>query len=144
MKITDPRITILVNQEYTTIELYDAEAGCHLFEIKLTPAQLSSALSRLSHTKCQAEIFNADKVNKKMEINKLIFNIDGIDRYAKDSKKKLSEQAIINCPDGWEPDNYFGSQDSFFEDNGHRYARVTIRRWVNVEPDVQASVATEA
>lgn len=144
MKITDPRITILINQEYTTIELYDAEAGVHLFEVKLTPDQLSSAMSRLSHTKCSAEIFNTEKANKKMEINKLVFNIDGVDRYSKGSKKILSEMAAINCPEGWEHDDYFGSQDTFFSDNGHNYARVTIRRWVNSEPNPERSVATKA
>ena len=142
MKINNPKITFLINQDYTTIELYDSTSASHILEIRLTPIQLNQALSRLGHTECTAEIFNVDKVNKKMEILKHIFNIDGIDRYSKGSKEKIVERGLLTCPEGWEMDKYFQSQDSFFSDNGRDYARATIRRWVNSEQNHERSVAT--
>ena len=52
MKING-KITILINQEYTRIELRDDDASTTFVEIKLTPEQLSMALSRLAFTPCK-------------------------------------------------------------------------------------------
>lgn len=47
------------------------------------------------------------------------------------NRKEVAIETIKTvCPDGWTPDLYFGSQNSFFRENGKEYARVTIRRWI--------------
>lgn len=142
MKIIDGRITVLINKDYTTIELHDTLSGGKFAQIKLSPEQLSSALSRLSHTKCEIELHGLDRLNKKMEWQKLVFEIGNVNRFEKDAKSKIFEKGLLACPEGWELDNYFDSQDSFFEKDGIKYARATIRRWVNSEQNPERSVAT--
>jgi hypothetical protein len=41
-----------------------------------------------------------------------------------------SDSAWLACPEGWEPDLYFGSQSSFFRRDGEQWARTTAYRWV--------------
>jgi hypothetical protein len=131
MKITSAQITILIGRDETTIELHDKTSGRQILEIKLTPAQLSSALSRLSHTPCEASVYNLDKINKRQEIDMLEFEI--IDDFGRQRDLEyLTDLAEKACPEGWEFDQYFQSQDSFFGKNGKRYARTTIRRWIEI------------
>jgi len=130
MDFKDARITILVNQEYTTIELYDYVSGLTIVDIKLTAEQLSQALSRLGYTKCEAKILNAEMINKNMEMDKLSFEIGEIERFKKGANKLITEKALAACPEGWIPDTSFNSQDTFFEKDGIKYARTTIRRWI--------------
>lgn len=65
MKIEEARITFLVGAESTTITLHDMKSGSAFAEIKLTPIQLSQALSRLSYTNCEINLFGLDKLNKR-------------------------------------------------------------------------------
>lgn len=132
MKLKDGRITFLISQESTTIQLKDNESSITFAEIVLTPEELSSALSRLSFTTCKIELHGLDKVGKKMETGSHIFEIQESIRGTK-FEGELYALAKTTCPKGWEPDCYFGSQNSFFSDNGRQYARVTIRRWVIAE-----------
>ena len=44
MKIENAKITMLVNREYTEIEIYDSDANTTLATVKLTPEQLSMIL----------------------------------------------------------------------------------------------------
>ena len=131
MKLKQAVITILINQDYTMIELYDNTSATCFAEIKLTPAQLSSALSRLGHTPCEIEVFELEKLNKKHEVGKLEFEIPEKYTYARAEKKdELKELANKACPEGWVLANSFNSQDSFFHKDGKYYARCIIRRWV--------------
>jgi hypothetical protein len=129
MILKDGRITFLINREETTIEIRDNIAGITFVRVKLTPKQLSSALSRIMYTECESvEVENLEKVGKVRESKKIEFEIPK-NTYSSDKEllKKLTDEA---CPDGWIPDYYFNSQDSFYMKKGKRYARVIIRRWV--------------
>jgi hypothetical protein len=48
-------------------------------------------------------------------------------------KEQAMELAKEHCPYGWTPDLYFNSQDSFFYKDKKRFARTTIRRWVEID-----------
>jgi hypothetical protein len=123
-------ITLLVNQEGTTITIRDKESSLNLCEVTLTPQQLSAALSRLAHTPCELEIFEKsfEHVGKKLETDRLEFEIPvGFIRANKELVNKLALEAT---PEGWVPDLYFNSQNSFFTRDGKNYAMCVVRRWV--------------
>lgn len=123
------QITILINRDYTTIELFDKDASTTIVEIKLTPEQLSSALSRLSHTDCKAELHNIERAGKKHECKSFEFEISKSLRGSQHAEE-LSNLAQSHLSDGWLAESYFASQNSFFERDGKQYARCTIRRWI--------------
>lgn len=126
MKLIDGRITFLVGQEETTIELHDMQASVTFAKIHLTPEELSSALSRLGYTRCSIEVYNLDRLNKKMRHRRLVVEMPS----NKPIDKKMARMLIAKkCPDGWEPDYYLNSQDTFFTKDRKNYVQCTIRRW---------------
>lgn len=134
MQINKASISVLVSQESTTIELRDGDAGVTFAKVKLTPEQLSMALSRLMNTPCTIDVSNLDVIGKKLEVSNLEFEIPD-QNFSLYSNRKLGEDnlhktALSLCKDGWIPDKYYGSQDSLFTRDDKKYAKVTIRRWV--------------
>ena len=137
MELKDPKITILVREDHTTIELYDSTSALILFKIKLSPEQLSMALSRLHRTECEAEVFNLDRAGKSMEMKMVEFEIDR-KTYMSPQRTGLHEGLIALSNDHvrkelgeeWVSDNYFGSQNSFFTKGDKFFARCYARRWV--------------
>ena len=126
------KIDFLVNGEETNIRIYDDDACCTVVEVVLTSEQLSSALSRMSHTPCKSVgVFNTDRLGKKMEHKELVFEIPKDIGYARGERKTaLAPLAEKACPKGWESDNTFSSQGTFFSEGDKRFCRTTIRRWV--------------
>lgn len=123
------KISIFVNEDYTTIEVEDDNANMTFAKIRLTPQQLSAALSRRACVDCEITINGIDKVGKKHENKSFEFEIpDDLTRsvYA----DRLQEIAQSKLSDGWIAESYFGNQNSFFAKDGNQYARCTIRRWV--------------
>jgi hypothetical protein len=136
MKLKSAKINFFVNRDFTEIEIFDSESSTQLCHIKLTPEQFSSALSRMGYTDCSVEVFENtfSKLNKKMENKRFSFEIPKMPGYMKETRdKELAALADAACPEGWESDNYFGSQESFFTKDGKNYASVIIRRWVDQE-----------
>lgn len=134
MKIEKGQITILVNREFTEITLHDDKASTDFARVRLTPEQLCSALSRLSQTDCEIEVFSLDRVGKKHENQTFEFEIPRkLSEYNRDNEelKKVCEKAMQNSGlTEWKSDHYYGSQNSFFAKDGKNFARVTIRRYV--------------
>lgn len=132
MKLQNASITFLATQEGTTIKIRDNDASITFAEIILTNDHLASMLSRLSNTPCEVQVFELNKVGKHHECRDFIFEMPAI------AHGKAKEIAIERCKSKmeieglteWEPDDYFGSQNSFFFKGGISYARTTIRRWV--------------
>lgn len=128
MKINNPKITMLIGVEQTTIEVKDGDASITFLRLKLTPDQLSAALARHGYVECECEVYGLDLIGKKAEHKDFEFEMPPADF------SNLVEIAIKEaerlCPEGWESDGYFGSQGSFFTKDGKEMARVTIRRWV--------------
>ncbi len=128
MKLTG-KISILINQDKTTIEIRDANANVKFASITLTPEQLSAALSRLSNVTCEIEVAGLEKVGKKHEVDSFEFEIPK-KLYSSSNEDELHKLAQSLLSDGWEADKYFGSHNSFFTRNNVHHARCTIRRWV--------------
>lgn len=128
MQLKDGRITFLFDDEGATLEIQDNEANVQFLKIRLNQEQVCQMLSRLGTTYCElTEVFHLDKVGKK-HINKT-FEFELPDCDFMERKQCAIETIKDVCPKDWESDNYFNSQNSFFNKDGKQYARVTIRKW---------------
>ena len=127
------QISLLINQDSTTITIYDEMSSSTVCEVTLTPEQLSMALSRLGHTPCSLTVYEKtpERWGKTMENKNFTFVLPPeLARVTRDSDA-LKNYAKTVAPDGWVADAYFGSQNSFFtNENNEPCARMTIRRWV--------------
>jgi len=131
MELKDARITILVGDEETTIEVHDALAGVTILKATLNAGQFCQALSRLARTECKAEVFDLNRVGKRKITEKLEFPLPLPVEHG--LKKELAKkEAIRICPAGWEPSTYFSSQNSFFEFDGREWARTFMVKWVDL------------
>ncbi len=123
------RISILINRDETTIEIKDESANVRFVKVKLTPEQLSAALSRQISIECELEVKELEKVGKVHENKTFEFEIPET-LPTRGNQLELQKIAQSHLSDGWIADAYFGSQNSFFKKDGKKYARVTIRRWL--------------
>jgi len=64
MKLENPKITMLINPEYTEIEIHDSVANIKLAKVTLTPAQLSLILSRQGFVDCECQTGDLTKIGK--------------------------------------------------------------------------------
>jgi hypothetical protein len=127
MKING-KITILVNEDVTSIEIKDEKSSCNFLKLELTPNQFQLALSRRAYVSCKlTEVFNLDRIGKKMTTKEWIFKIPK--KISNINIEELEKYAKKYCRKGWIPDLYFGSKNSIFYIGEDRYARTTIRRW---------------
>lgn len=133
MKLENAKISILIGAESTTIEIKDSTSATTFVKVKLTPEQLSEALSRTMYTQCEAEVFGLDKIGKVHENKKFEFEIPKEISGSKNSsalnQKALKALKAVGM-DEWVPDRNYSSQDSFFTNGDKRFARVVIRRWI--------------
>jgi len=135
VKLRDARLTLLVNEDQINIEVEDCAASTVFLRLKLTPEQFTRALSRQAFVKCDSgEVFHLDRVGKKQEHKTLEFPLPKDLGYGK-RKEAASAAVLERCPEGWIPDNYFSSQNSFFDKDGEPWARCTIRRYVELGED---------
>ena len=128
------QISILVNREYTTIEVRDRNAITTFCTVKLTPEQLSAALFRQVQVKCDVKVRGIDRLGKKHENKDFIFelpkHLQGYDA-DRDEIRKLGQFLIDEDKEGWILDGGFRSQNSFFKDGKDRHmARAIARRWI--------------
>jgi len=121
-------ITMLFKDDGVTIEIRDTKSTKLFVEATLNAKEACQMLSRLANTPCELKTQHLEKVGKKMEMDTLEFEVkDSIYESRINTAVKQAKQA---CPSGWEPDENFSSQGSFFTKDGKEYARTTIRRWV--------------
>jgi hypothetical protein len=132
MELEEGAITFLVSREQITLEVHDRTSNLNVCKIEMSAEQLASALGRLGYTPVdKLEVStDFDKLGKTMEMERLVFPLPKGKSWH-DRKKAAIENVFFHCPSGWQPDLYFGSQNSFFTgDDGSEYARTAIRRWV--------------
>ncbi len=130
MKI-DARITILGSEHGVEIEIEDRLSSRTFVKVSLTPEQfVQAAMGRLACQKCDCEVYQLDRVGKKMEMDTLRFEMPKMDwKVREESAYRI---ALEKCPEGWEPDQCFGSKGSFYRDGETEMAKCTIRRWVEI------------
>jgi hypothetical protein len=133
MKTLEGAISIIINEDETRIEIKDRRSNITFAKVKLTPKQLSLALSRMMYVDCEIQTHGLKNVGKKHVWQKWEFKIPEdllASRYHSDFEEQLNSYAYEKCPRGWVPDNYYGSKESFFVRDGEDWARVTVRKWV--------------
>ena len=128
-KLKNGKITILFRQDGLKIEVEDGGSSVRFVDITLTQEQLCRALSREACVPCDITLSGLDKIGKTLQHRKFVFELPPDTNYS-NKKEKAQEQIKLKCPEGWEPDIYFNSQDSFFTKDDKEYARTTIRQWV--------------
>jgi hypothetical protein len=127
MKIKDGRVSILVGEDGASIEIKDGASRVTFVKLYMSPKEFMAALGRLVYCKADIEVFELDKVGKEIETDTMIFEMP---EYSYSNKKEIAEaEALRRCPDGWETNARFDSQDSFFTKDGKEYAKTIIRRW---------------
>ena len=122
-------LTLMVGREQITIEIEDREANTRILSLILTPEDFCAALGRQAYIDCELTIGKLERVGSKHENSTLEFEIPNELRGSKHADE-LNEIAKTHCTDGWIPEGYYGSQNSFFTKDSKDYARVTIRRYV--------------
>lgn len=127
-KITISRPNCSSGRKYISIRIDDADAEINFLDIEIGLEEFSEALTGLGSTPCKMEIRGLENVGKKIEREVLEFVLPSGEFR---SKEEAVREAIKNCPDGWTPSLYFGSQTSFFDRDGKRMARCNISRWVD-------------
>ncbi len=131
MKLIDPNITILVSKDWAEIEIRDSESFCTFVKIKMTAEQFTAAIWRLGNVECEWEVYNLDKIGKKQENEYIVFEIPE-KLSSKDTIELIKLCSLAMVEQGyawWQSDNYYESQNSFFNKDWKRYARCTIRKW---------------
>lgn len=130
MKING-KITILCDNDGVRIKIIDDDSRCKFVEVELTTQQFTSALGRLSNVECKStKVHGLENVGKTQQFAPFSFVVTSHLKSG-DRKTRAIELAKKNCPDGWFPDLYFGSKDSFFYEDDELWARTIIRRWVD-------------
>lgn len=124
------KITFLFNHDGASLELYDETSGIAFIRLKMNQEQICKMFSRLAYCDTEsAEVVGLNNVGKKQEIDKLEFELPENADYFNNQEIALNIVDSL-CPEGWEADHYFGSRNSFFDRDGKKFARCTIRRWV--------------
>ena len=123
-------VTILFERDGMTIKVHDEDASIEFLEIRLNQEQTCQALGRLGNTECESMTVRAlHRVGKKMEHESFDFPMP-CSLFDSRCKEIAVAECKRVCPEGWEPDTHFGSQNSFFKKDDKPWARTTIRRWV--------------
>ena len=127
MKI-EAKLTLSVYNNLVHIEVNDAKSIVQFLALELTPDQFVRLVGGEGHVECSGEVRELHKVGKQHENKSFEFELPKTATWGNkaDFARDLAKQ---KCPEGWESDQYFGSQGSFFTRDGKDYARVTIRRW---------------
>jgi hypothetical protein len=123
-------ITLLFEEDGLTIKLRDQASGITFYHGHLNSKQTLQALSRLGNTHVSnAHVYGLENIGKTLELGTLKIELPlGIEY--KDRAVVAFKLAAEQCPEGWTPDNYFGSQKSFFREDDKLFAQTNIRRYV--------------
>lgn len=113
------------------IKVHDIDSSTTFVELTLTREQfINAAMNRLSNCGVEkASVMHLDRVGKTMELKSFEFELpEGVDYTS--NEEEICRIARQTVPEGWTPDLYFRSQNSFFKKDKKHFARTTIRRWV--------------
>ena len=124
------RPTYAGKESHISIRIQDENSRAHFVEVEISLADFALAVTGLSGVDCTAKVKDLEKVGKMQETDTLEFVLpEDFPTYSGD-KEEVKKLAKEICPEGWTPDLSFNSQTSFFTKEEIKYARTTIRRWV--------------
>lgn len=127
MKLKEPKITILIGEESTKIEIRDGSSRVVFCTIDVDPINFQMALSRIAERPCEVTVKNLDKIGKKKESKSIRFELPKDFSTDKDNLKNKAEEYV---PEGWEIWNGFSSQNTIVYNDGKKFCNFTIRRYV--------------
>lgn len=127
-------------EKWCEMQIEDELSGARFVEVRIDPQGFFDMM-RSSYVPCELDVRGLNVLGKKMENDSFSFKIpESIpERSWKERDvyhKELQEYAqslLDHRGDGWISDGYFGSQNSFFEQGKERWARTTIRRYMDVD-----------
>jgi hypothetical protein len=134
MKLIEPTISISIRDGVVEFTIYDGPSGTPFVELEMTDTNFMKALGRLAHVECQGEVRGLDRVGLYLELATLTFPLGESNLLGDDRKSLAAELATAAAPEGWKPDLYFGSQDSFRYHDGKTYGHTWLRRFVTEKP----------
>ena len=124
-------ITLLVNRDHVRLILIDNLSGLTFFKADVPGPDFLDMMARLSNVPVTADVMNIHNIGKKLVTDKLTFPMPP---HSYDDRKTVAfTEALKHCPNGWEVDNYFGSQNSFYMEDIIEYCRATIRKYVDID-----------
>jgi len=126
-KLTISRPSYGNDKEKILITVRDDKSRTRFLEIEMDYSTFAEVLTGASESECDMQVKDLDKVGKSRETGSIEFKMPNT---LTDRKQLAGEIAKINCPEGWTPDLYFGSQSSFFYKDKETWARTRILRWV--------------
>lgn len=129
----DGRVTILVDEDGATIEIQDNVANTTFCRIKMSNEQFMRCLGRGAYTKPDSlDVYGLDRVGKVHECKQFEFPMPIAAKIHWKNREELAIRKVkSDCPEGWYPDLYFNSQNSFFRKDDEDWARCIIRRYVD-------------
>jgi len=137
-KVIEGRVSITRPQggrepEVIKISIEDVRAAAGFCVVELPLADFARAVT--GHVvRGEVTVAGLERVGKKMEHRPFSFplNRSAALVYGEDREKVACEAIKQHLPEGWQSDDYFRSQDSFYTtEDGKLWARTTIRRWVD-------------
>lgn len=129
-KLTISRPQYSDGRKLISIQVRDEDSVTRFLTLDIGYAEFAEAITGLSEMDCELSVRNLERVGKTRVSKDITFPCKKDNGYSGyPSKAEAIEQAKAYTPEGWECDNYFGSQTSFFENDGVTYARTSIKRW---------------
>lgn len=118
------------SQGYIHLTIEDTKSLAASVTIDLSYEQFALLITGMS-IRAEAEWHNADKVGLRREVREVVLDITGSPRsYSPSGETAIRDLYEKTKEPGWVSDVYLGSQNSFFEKDGRKYARFPEYRWV--------------
>lgn len=128
-------ITILGSEDGVRFRIVDRSSGTSIVQFEMTPADfLSAAMGRLGNVKIDATVGNLERIGLFMVYKSLKFEMPSDTPYEL-MEEVAKAESDKHCPEGWEVQKYFASQNSFALVGDKRFARTTIRKWVTADSE---------
>lgn len=117
------------NYKKIHIEISDEVSRIRFCDVIMDLDAFADALTGLGFCKCDIDVRGLEHLGKRKERKQLTLKMPDVGWKERD--KTAFNILSQNCPDGWTPVNYFGSQGSFFFKDGELYVVGTVERWVH-------------
>ena len=127
-KITISRPTYGDGKKSIEISVKDESSRNTFLTVHIGLEEFAEALTGLSYVDCDLEVRALRVVGKTKETKPLKFKMpEGAGGRDSDAAKEACREFV---DDGWTASNYFGSQDSFFQQDGEVWAKTHQYRFV--------------
>ena len=113
---------------FIEIQLEDKLSSQRFLEVKVPFDLFAQILTGASSREVELEVEGLDRIGKKMLMDNMDFVMP---EHTYENRKQVAyEEAKRICPEGWEPDSYFGSKKSFYQRDKQDWVQCIIRKWV--------------